>query len=120
MRRFRRLHNPPFEYLAEQCHLAIQVRCNLALTQIPILLITGPTASGKSGLALKLAEELNGVVINADSMQVYKDLRILTARPSADDEARVPHRLYGYRAGADGCTAAAWAEDTAGEITERF
>ena len=81
-----------------------------------VLLIAGPTASGKSGLALKLAQELNGAVINADSMQVYKDLRILTARPSEDDEARVPHKLYGYRDGAEACTAAAWAEDAAREI----
>ncbi len=81
-----------------------------------VVVIAGPTASGKSGLALKLAEELNGVVINADSMQVYSDLRILTARPSAEDEARAPHKLYGYRDGAEACTAAVWAEDAAGEI----
>jgi tRNA dimethylallyltransferase len=81
-----------------------------------VLVIAGPTASGKSGLALKLAEELNGVVINADSMQVYKDLRILTARPSEEDEARVPHTLYGTRDGAEACTAAAWASDAAREI----
>ncbi len=82
----------------------------------PVLVVTGPTASGKSGLALRLAEELNGVVINADSMQVYPDLRVLTARPSEEDEARVPHKLYGTRDGAEACTAAAWAEDAAQEI----
>ena len=60
------------------------------------MLIAGPTASGKSALALKLAERLGGVVINADSMQVYRDLRIITARPTPDEEARVPHRLYGH------------------------
>ena len=60
------------------------------------MLIAGPTASGKSALALALAEELDGVIINADSMQIYRDLRILTARPSPDEEARVPHRLYGH------------------------
>jgi tRNA dimethylallyltransferase len=81
------------------------------------LVSAGPTASGKSGLAFRVAEELNGVVINADSMQVYSDLRVLTARPSADDEARVPHKLYGYLDGADGCTAAAWAARAAEEIT---
>ena len=81
-----------------------------------VLVIAGPTASGKSGLALRVAEELNGVVINADSMQVYSDLRVLTARPSAADEARVPHKLYGTRDGAEACTAAAWAKDAAGEI----
>ncbi|NKB43357.1 MAG: tRNA (adenosine(37)-N6)-dimethylallyltransferase MiaA [Alphaproteobacteria bacterium] len=81
-----------------------------------VLIIAGPTASGKSGLALRVAEDLNGVVINADSMQVYSDLRVLTARPSAADEARVPHKLYGYLDGADACTAAAWAKDAATEI----
>lgn len=60
------------------------------------ILIAGPTASGKSALALTLAENRGGVVVNADSMQVYKDLRVITARPSARDEARAPHRLYGH------------------------
>lgn len=60
------------------------------------ILIAGPTASGKSGLALGLAERLGGVVINADSMQVYSELRILTARPTPDDERRAPHALYGF------------------------
>lgn len=60
------------------------------------ILIAGPTASGKSAVALALAERLGGVVINADSMQVYKELRILTARPTVDDERRAPHALYGF------------------------
>lgn len=60
-----------------------------------IIVIAGPTASGKSALALALAEELNGVVINADSMQVYKDIPILAATPTAEDTARAPHKLYG-------------------------
>ena len=60
------------------------------------ILIAGPTASGKSGLALALAEQLGGVVINADSMQVYSELRILTARPTEEDERRAPHALYGF------------------------
>ena len=59
------------------------------------ILIAGATASGKSAVALRLAEALDGVVINADSMQLYSDLRLLTARPGPADEARVPHRLYG-------------------------
>ncbi|MBO1076250.1 tRNA (adenosine(37)-N6)-dimethylallyltransferase MiaA [Roseomonas marmotae] len=59
------------------------------------LLLAGPTASGKSALALALAERLGGTVINADSMQVYDGLRVLTARPSEEEEGRVPHRLYG-------------------------
>lgn len=60
------------------------------------VLIAGPTASGKSALALALAERIGGTIINADSMQVYGDLRIITARPTPDEEARVPHRLYGH------------------------
>ncbi|WP_315771693.1 MULTISPECIES: tRNA (adenosine(37)-N6)-dimethylallyltransferase MiaA [unclassified Bradyrhizobium] len=60
------------------------------------VLIAGPTASGKSALAMELAQKAGGVVINTDSMQVYRDLRILTARPTPDDEADVPHRLYGH------------------------
>ncbi|WP_342108044.1 tRNA (adenosine(37)-N6)-dimethylallyltransferase MiaA [Methylobacterium sp. SI9] len=64
------------------------------------ILIAGPTASGKSALAARLAARHGGVVINTDSMQVYADLRRLTARPGADEEARVPHRLYGHVDGA--------------------
>ncbi|HEY0325456.1 MAG TPA: tRNA (adenosine(37)-N6)-dimethylallyltransferase MiaA [Allosphingosinicella sp.] len=82
----------------------------------PLALIAGPTASGKSALALALAERAGGVVINADSAQVYRDLAIVSARPSAEDEARAPHRLYGYRDGAEGCSAADWAEDAKREI----
>jgi tRNA dimethylallyltransferase len=60
------------------------------------VLIAGPTASGKSALALALAERIDGAIVNADSMQVYGDLRIITARPTVPEEARVPHRLYGH------------------------
>jgi tRNA dimethylallyltransferase len=84
--------------------------------KLPIALIAGPTASGKSSLALALAEQAGGVVINADSAQVYRDLRILSARPTAADEARAPHRLYGYRKGEDICSAADWASDARREI----
>jgi tRNA dimethylallyltransferase len=63
---------------------------------VDAVLIAGPTASGKSGLALELAERLGACVINADSMQVYSELRLLTARPSPADEARLPHHLYGH------------------------
>ena len=59
------------------------------------ILIAGPTASGKSRLALELARSLNGIIINADSMQVYRELRVLTARPDSQQEALAPHRLYG-------------------------
>jgi tRNA dimethylallyltransferase len=82
----------------------------------PLALIAGPTASGKSALALALAEAADGVVINADSAQVYRDLAIVTARPGPEEEARAPHRLYGYRDGADACSAADWAADAAAEI----
>lgn len=84
----------------------------------PLAIIAGPTASGKSGLALALAEITGGIVINADSAQVYRDLRIVSARPSAADEARAPHRLYGTRDGADPCSAAAWAADARAAIAE--
>jgi tRNA dimethylallyltransferase len=72
------------------------------------LIVAGPTASGKSALALGLAERVGGVVINADSMQVYRELRILTARPTPAEEARVPHRLYGVRPAAEAGSAAWW------------
>ena len=83
-----------------------------------VALIAGPTASGKSALAIALAERHRGTVINADSAQVYADLRILSARPSAEEEARVPHRLFGYINGADACSAARWAEDAKAAIAE--
>lgn len=82
----------------------------------PLALIAGPTASGKSALALALAQAANGIVINADSAQVYRDLRIVSARPSPEDEARARHRLYGTRDGADACSAADWASDAKAEI----
>ncbi len=63
---------------------------------IGAVLIAGPTASGKSALGVKLAQELDGVVINADSMQVYRDLRVITARPTPEEETEAPHRLYGH------------------------
>lgn len=75
------------------------------------VLIAGPTASGKSALALALAERAYGVVINADSMQVYRDLRVLTARPTVEEEARAPHRLYGHVDGASDYSVAHWLED---------
>lgn len=81
-------------------------------------LIAGPTASGKSALALALAEKHRGTVINADSMQVYADLRILTARPTRDEEMRVPHRLFGHIDGADPYSAARWAIEARAAIAE--
>ncbi|MCF3945795.1 tRNA (adenosine(37)-N6)-dimethylallyltransferase MiaA [Acidiphilium iwatense] len=73
----------------------------------PLVIVAGPTASGKSALALALAERLAGTIINADAMQCYADWRIITARPSPEDEARAPHRLYGVR-GLDQTVDAAW------------
>jgi len=82
----------------------------------PVALIAGPTASGKSALALAVAERHNGLIINADSAQVYRDLRLVSARPSMDEERRVPHALYGYRDGAEACSAADWAADARAAI----
>lgn len=80
------------------------------------VLIAGPTASGKSGLALAIAEQTGGTIINADSMQVYRDLRVLTARPAVEDEARCPHRLYGHVDGADAYSAGRWVREAAAAI----
>ncbi len=77
------------------------------------ILIAGPTASGKSGLALKLAETTGGVILNADAMQVYADLRILTARPGESDEQRAEHRLYGHVDGAERYSVGKWLDDMA-------
>ncbi|MCH7889767.1 MAG: tRNA (adenosine(37)-N6)-dimethylallyltransferase MiaA, partial [Proteobacteria bacterium] len=73
-----------------------------------IVLVAGPTASGKSVLALDLAEAFDGVVINADSMQLYRELSIITARPGPEAAARAPHRLYGVLPAAEACSAARW------------
>jgi tRNA dimethylallyltransferase len=78
-----------------------------------IILIAGPTASGKSALALALAEKLGGTIVNADSMQVYRDLRIITARPTPEDEARVPHRLYGHVDAAENFSVGRWCTEVA-------
>ena len=76
----------------------------------PIIVIAGPTASGKSKLALEMAAALGGAVVNADSMQVYRELRILTARPGPAEEERAPHRLYGVLPAWERCSAARWRE----------
>jgi tRNA dimethylallyltransferase len=82
------------------------------------VLIAGPTASGKSALALALAERLSGIVINADSMQVYGDLRIITARPTPAEEARVPHRLYGHVDAAENYSVGRWLVDAGAALAE--
>jgi tRNA dimethylallyltransferase len=82
------------------------------------VLIAGPTASGKSGFALELARATGGVIINADSMQVYRDLRIVTARPTVEEEARLPHRLYGHVDAAVNFSAGHWVADAASVLAE--
>ncbi len=77
--------------------------------QKPVLCVMGPTGAGKSATALLLAENLNGVIINADSRQVYQDFSIITARPNAQDESRCPHELYGFLATEDKLSAGRWA-----------
>ena len=81
-----------------------------------VLLIAGPTASGKSALAIAQAQARGGVIINADSMQVYKELRIITARPSIEEESLVPHRLFGNISGADDFSTAVWLAQAENEI----
>jgi len=83
-----------------------------------VLVVCGPTATGKSALAVDLAEALGGVVIDADSMQVYRELSILTARPGPADLARAPHRLYGVLPAAEACSAARWRAHALAEIAE--
>jgi tRNA dimethylallyltransferase len=82
------------------------------------VLIAGPTASGKSALALNAAESLGGVIVNADSMQVYRDLRVITARPTADDEARAPHKLYGFVDAAENYSVGRWYRDVEDALKE--
>ena len=81
-------------------------------------LIAGPTASGKSALAVSLAEQTGGVIINADSAQVYRDLPVLSAAPTAEEFARAEHRLYGFLEGSIPCSAADWAERARAEIAD--
>jgi len=82
------------------------------------IMICGPTAAGKSAAALALAERSGGTVINADSMQVYSDLRVVTARPGSDDEARAPHRLYGIVDGGERASVASWLDLAAEAVDE--
>jgi tRNA dimethylallyltransferase len=82
------------------------------------ILIAGPTASGKSALALQLAERLGGSIINADSMQVYRDFRTLTARPSPKEELRAPHLLYGHVDAAEHYSAGRWLADASRALAE--
>jgi tRNA dimethylallyltransferase len=85
---------------------------------VEAILIAGPTASGKSALALAIAERYGGVIVNADSMQVYRDLRIITARPTQEDEARAPHQLYGRVDAADNYSVGRWLRDVSAVLDE--
>jgi tRNA dimethylallyltransferase len=82
----------------------------------PVALIAGPTASGKSAVALRLAEQTGGIIINADASQVYSDLAVITARPPKEETARAPHRLFGHVDGAQNHNAALWAAEARAEI----
>ncbi|MBI1867656.1 MAG: tRNA (adenosine(37)-N6)-dimethylallyltransferase MiaA [Methylocystis sp.] len=82
------------------------------------ILIAGPTASGKSALALDIARRIGGAIVNADSMQVYRDLRVLTARPTVDEEQSVPHLLFGHIDGAVNYSVGRWLEDLRAVVTE--
>jgi tRNA dimethylallyltransferase len=81
-----------------------------------VILIAGPTASGKSRLALELAQRSGATIVNADSMQVYRELRVISARPTAEDEAAAPHRLYGHVAAAIRYSVGQWLRDAAAAL----
>jgi tRNA dimethylallyltransferase len=83
-----------------------------------LIVIAGPTASGKSALALVLAQQIGGVIVNADSAQIYRDLRVLSAAPTDEDLRQAEHRLYGVRDGALPCSAADWATMAKAEIAD--
>jgi tRNA dimethylallyltransferase len=84
----------------------------------PLVVIAGPTASGKSALALALAQQIGGVIVNADSAQIYRDLRVLSAAPTDEELKQADHRLYGVQDGALPCSAAEWAEMARQEIAD--
>ena len=81
-----------------------------------IILISGPTASGKSKFAIQLAKKINGEVINADSMQIFKELKILTARPQQDDLKNIKHHLYGFKSVKDNYSTGNWLKDAKKKI----
>src|SRR5690348_2700610 len=97
---------------------AISVATPMPSSKPPLVVIAGPTASGKSALALALAQQIGGVIVNADSAQIYRDLRVLSAAPTEDERRKAEHRLYGVRDGALPCSAADWAQMARREIDE--
>jgi tRNA dimethylallyltransferase len=88
------------------------------LNRKPVIVIGGPTASGKSALALDVAGEFGGEIVNADSMQIYRDLHVLTARPGPDDVERTPHHLYGVLGTDERCSAGQWRARALGAIED--
>jgi len=102
------------------CHCerseAISMNSEREIAESPVVIVAGPTASGKSALALDLAAALGGTIINADSQQIYRDLRILSARPDDAVMARVPHRLYGYLDAAERGSVGQWRARALDEI----
>src|SRR3954453_19684309 len=95
---------------------AISVAIPMPSSKPPLVLIAGPTASGKSALAFALAQQIGGVIVNADSAQIYRDLRVLSAAPTDEELKETDHRLYGAQDGALPCSAAGWAEMARAEI----
>ena len=104
-----------FSVISLACGILIRAKTHYVnpVSKPKIILIAGTTASGKSALALALAEKLGGTIINADSMQVYRDLRIITARPTPGEEARLPHRLYGHVDAAENFSVGRWCTEVA-------
>ena len=86
----------------------------------PVWILAGPTASGKSALALKIAQKINGVIINADSMQIYHEIPLLSAQPSLEDQAIAPHRLYGFQPIAQNFSSVEWAQHAVTTINKTF
>jgi tRNA dimethylallyltransferase len=109
----------PFGSKAARQVEALQAEARTDRSNSPsAILIAGPTASGKSAIAIRLARRYGGVVINCDSMQVYRDLRILTARPNEMDERETPHLLFGYVDAARNFSVGLWLNDAAGAIAQ--
>ena len=105
---------------ANSCEKKEQLLCSAKSAKNKVIVVGGATASGKSGLALTLAKELDGVVINADSMQVYKDVPTLTARPLEAGQQGIPHRLYGFLEPDENCSVFKWARLAAREIRQAW
>jgi len=85
---------------------------------VKITLLAGPTASGKSRLALEIARKSGGIIVNADALQVYAELRVLTARPTLADEEAIPHRLYGHVSALEHYSVGRWLDDVTGVLAE--